>query len=124
MNAKTTLPISEGRKKIFQIAEDVQKPDVYYTFTEKGRPKAVMMSFEEFESWKETLEVMKDFPDLDKDVEKVEKDIKSGAWKKYPSLEEVMAEHGFVLADKSKKKYGAVENQARKKSQKRSGKNS
>lgn len=41
---------------------------MYYTLTDKGRPKAVVMSAEEFESWAETLEVMRDFPNLDKDI--------------------------------------------------------
>lgn len=35
MRIKTTIPISEARKKIFKIAEEVQKPDNYYTLTEK-----------------------------------------------------------------------------------------
>ena len=48
MDAKTTLSISEARKKIFKIAEQVQKPATHYTLTEKGKPKAVMMSAEEF----------------------------------------------------------------------------
>lgn len=50
MKNKTTLPITEARKKIFGIAEDVQKTGVYYTLTEHGRPKMVMLSAEKFES--------------------------------------------------------------------------
>lgn len=106
----TTLPITEARKKIFDIAEAVQKPGVQYTLTEKGRPKAVMMSAEEYDSLMETLEVYKDFPDLDKDIKEVDRDIKSGAYKKYPTLEEVMAEYGYVLAEKPKHRYGVSNN--------------
>lgn len=97
MNTKTTLPISEARKKIFKIAEDVQKPSTYYTLTEKGRPKAVILSAEEFESWQETLEVSRDFPNLEKEIKMAERDYKK---KKYATLEEVLAKEGFVLADK------------------------
>jgi len=89
MNTKTTLPISEARKKIFQIAEDIQNPYVYYTLTERGRPKAVLMSADEFESWQETLEVMKAFPDLKKDAARVRQDVKSGAVKRYKTLDEL-----------------------------------
>jgi len=118
MNTKTTIPISEARKKIFQIAEEVQKPSNYYTLTEKGRPKVVMMSAEEFESWQETIEVVRDFPDLAKDVKKADRAVKTGEYKKWATLEDVMAKYGYVIADKGKNKYG-VGNKIRKKSAKR-----
>jgi prevent-host-death family protein len=50
MKIKNTLPISEARKNIFSIAKEIQKSEVYYTLTEKGRPKVVMLSAEKFES--------------------------------------------------------------------------
>ncbi len=98
MDTKTTLSISEARKKIFDIAKNVQKYNKYYTLTEKGRPKAVIMSAEEFESWAETLEVMKDFPDLKKDVKEARKDFASGRYKKYTTLEEILKKEGYVMA--------------------------
>lgn len=97
MDAKTTLSISEARKKIFKIAEKVQRHSTYYTLTEKGKPKAVVLSAEEFESWQETLEVARLFPDLAKDIKKAEKDYKN---KKYATLEDVLLKEGFVLAEK------------------------
>jgi len=105
MNTKTTLPISEARRKIFEIAEEVQKPSNYYTLTEKGRAKAVIMSAEDFESWQETMEVMREFPDLDKEAKKIDRAIKTGEYKKWLGLDDVMAKYGYVLADKSKNKY-------------------
>ncbi len=106
MNPKTTLPISEARKKIFEIAKEVQKPGNYYTFTEKGRPKAVLMSVEEFESWQETLEIMREFPKLEKDVKEVEAAVKSGEYKNWTTLEELLTKEGFIVSDKAAKKYG------------------
>ena len=100
MNIKTTLPISEARRKIFDIAEEVQKPNKYYTLTEKGRPKAVIMSAEEFESWAETLEVMKDFPDLDKDIREARREFQAG---KYITLEEKLKKEGFYRKDEARK---------------------
>jgi len=123
MNTKTTLSISEARKKIFEIAEKVQKPSTYYILTERGRPKVAFMSAEEFESWQETLEVMRDFPDLEKDIKKIDRDVKSNEYKNYPTLEEVLGEYGFILADKSKTKYG-LSNKVRAKGKKATGKNS
>lgn len=106
MNTKTTLSISEARKRIFDIADDVQRPGVRYTFTDRGKPKAVLMSAEDFESLEETLEVLRIFPNLDQDIDEVHRDIKTGAYKKYITLEELLAKDGFVLAEKSKKGYG------------------
>jgi len=97
MDAKTTLSISEARKKIFNIAKMVQKPSTHYTLTEKGRPKVVVMSTDEFESWQETLEVIRDFPSLDKDIEKAEREYKKG---NHLFLEDVLAKEGFILANK------------------------
>ncbi len=119
MDTKTTIPISEARKRIFEIAEAVQKPNIHYTFTENGRPKAVMMSAEEFESWRETMEVARDFPDLKKDIAEAERAYAKG---NYLTLEEVLAEEGYVLADKSKYKY-AVSRHHPAKNSRRSRKN-
>ena len=113
MNTKTTLPITEARKRIFDIAEQVQKPGVIYTFTEKGKPKAVMMSAEEYESWAETLEVMQDFPDLKKDIEETDRAIKSGEYKKWPTLDGLLAKEGYVLKDKAGRKYASIKTQAK-----------
>jgi prevent-host-death family protein len=93
MNSKTTISISEARKKIFEIANDVQAPNNMYTLTENGKPKAVLMSADEFESWMETLEVVKDFPDLKKDINKFENDLKDKKHKDYVSLEDVLKKH-------------------------------
>jgi len=105
MDIKTTLPISEARKKIFEIAKDVQRPSRYYTLTEKGRPKAVIISAEEFESWQETIEVMREFPNLDKDIARVDCAVKSGKHKEWTTLNGLLKEYGYVLSDKGKDKY-------------------
>lgn len=111
---KNIISISEARGRIFEIAKDAQKPGRYYTFTENGRPKVVLMSAEEFDSWQETLEVMSMFPDLSKDVKEVDRAIKTGEYKKWASLDDIMSKCGYILADKGKKKYG-VGNKIRKK---------
>lgn len=119
MNPKYTLPISEARKKIFEIAEEVQKLDTYYVLTEKGRPKAVILSYEEYDSLMETLEVMQEVPDLDKEIKELDDDIKTGRYKTYTTLEQLLAKDGFVLAEKAKEQYG-VSSKTQAKSGKRS----
>ncbi len=106
--AKKIIPITEGRKKLFKIAEEIQKPDTYYTFTVDGKPQVVLMSKDEFDSFMETMEILSD-PEIMKDLKKADEDFKKG---RYSSWEEVRKKLGFeeepklVLRDKSKKKYG------------------
>ena len=104
MDIKTTLPISEARKKIFEIAEEVQRPGKQYTLTEKGKPKAVVMSAEEFESWQETLEVMREVPNLDREIKEFRKDLAAGAYRKYSTLEDILSKEGYVKAGQSNRK--------------------
>jgi len=100
MDVKTTIPISEARRRFFEINDEVQIPGRYYMFTEKGRPKSVLMSAEEFESWQETLEVMRDFPNLKKDIMESEKEYKRG---EYMTLEDLLKEEGITLSYHKKK---------------------
>lgn len=108
MNNSRTLSITEARKKIFQIVDDVNSVNKHYTLTEKGIPKVVLMSVEEFESWKETIELLEEDPNIFKDLKKAEEEIKKGH---YYTLDEVMEHLGYTqknklfLRDKSKKKY-------------------
>lgn len=79
MDTKNTFTISEARRRIFEIAEKVQVPNTYVTLTESGKPKVVILSSEEFDSWMETLEVTKDFPELKKDIKQAKKEVKKKA---------------------------------------------
>ena len=111
MNTQTTVTTTQARKEIFKITDDVQKPGRYYTLTENGIPKAVLMSAEEFESWAETLEVMREFPDLDKDIAEADSAVKTGAYKQWPTLDDIKKAYripssSMAVAEKPKKKYG------------------
>ncbi len=100
MNTKNTLSISEARKKLFEMAKKVQISSTHYILTDKGRPKVALMSAEEFESWQETLEVLGDLPDLEKNIEKAEREYKKGITS---TLEDILSKEGYFLAEKSKK---------------------
>lgn len=104
-NIKTTIPISEARKRIFDIAKEVQTPNRVYTLTDAGRPKAVIMSADEYESMIETMEVNRLFPDLDKDIAETKEAIRTGEYKKWPTLDDLKRDWGFAVAEKPKKKY-------------------
>lgn len=106
INIKTTISISEARKRIFDIANEVQAPNKVYTLTADGRPKAVIMSAEEYESWMETMEVLREFPDLDKEVAETDEAVRTGEYKKWATLEDMIARRPLAVAEKSKKTYG------------------
>ncbi|TRZ81438.1 type II toxin-antitoxin system Phd/YefM family antitoxin [bacterium] len=103
---KNIISISEARSRIFEIANEVQTPNKVYTLTSDGKPKAVIMSAEEYESMIETMEVERIFPDLDKDIAETKEALKTGEYKKWPTLKDLQKDWGFAVAEESKKKYG------------------
>jgi antitoxin YefM len=106
MDIKTTISITEARKRIFDITEKVQTPNRVYTLTSGGKPKAVIMSAEEYESMLETMEVERIFPALDKEISETNKALRTGDYKKWPTLQNLKKDWGFAVAEKSEKKYG------------------
>lgn len=108
MDIKRTISISEARKRIFKIADEVQAQNKAYTLTADGKPKAVIMSAKEYESWVETMEVLSDFPDIRKDIAETEEAIRTGEYKKWSTLNDLQRDWGMAVqvAEKPKKKYG------------------
>ncbi|MBI3752632.1 MAG: type II toxin-antitoxin system Phd/YefM family antitoxin [Deltaproteobacteria bacterium] len=51
------LSLSEAKAKLSGLVEDVHTADEEVVITKNGRPAAVLISPDEFESWKETLAV-------------------------------------------------------------------
>ena len=54
------LPLAEAKAKLSQLVADVASTDEEVTITKNGRAAAVLVSYEEFESWQETLAVLSD----------------------------------------------------------------
>ncbi|KKR92369.1 MAG: hypothetical protein UU73_C0006G0017 [Candidatus Daviesbacteria bacterium GW2011_GWA1_41_61] len=72
-----TLPITEARASLTNLVDRVSKNLDEYIVTVNGKPAAVIMSAQEYESWKETNEILND-PGLMKAIREGEKDIKKG----------------------------------------------
>lgn len=72
-----TLPITKAREDLTKLVENAQKRLDEYIITVNGSPAAVLMSVAEYESWKETNEIMSD-PELMKAIREGEEDIKKG----------------------------------------------
>lgn len=108
---KKTIPITQARKEIFKIAEDVQHPDTYYEITIDGKSKVIVMSRDEFVSIMETMDVMSD-PDMIKELRESEEDFRRGD---YVTLDEIKDKIGIrsadlILRDKAKSSYQAKKN--------------
>lgn len=55
-----TLSLSEAKAKLSGLVEEVERRDEEVVITRNGRPAAVLVSPDEYESWKETLAVRAD----------------------------------------------------------------
>ena len=97
---KKFMTATKARKNFYAVIDAAGHPGVAVAITHAGMPKVVIMSFEEYEGWQETMEIMAD-PVLNKDLEEAMKDMKAGNLHKNTiSLDEVKKR----LAKKSKKK--------------------
>jgi len=50
-----TLSLSEAKMKLSELIDRVHSTDEEVVITKNGRPAAVLISPDEFESWKETI---------------------------------------------------------------------
>ena len=55
-----TLSLSEAKMKLSELIERVQTTDTEVVITKNGRPAAVLVSADEFDGWKETIEIKSD----------------------------------------------------------------
>lgn len=72
-----TLPITKAREDLTTLVENANKRLDEYVITVNGVPAAVLISAEEYESWKETNDIMSD-PQLLKAIKQGEKEIREG----------------------------------------------
>ncbi len=92
------ITATKARSKFFDIIKetgDVSGSPV--TVTLDGNPRAVIIPFEEYESWLETLEILKDSKVM-KEIRKSREDFKK---KDYVHLDEVLEEEGYINKDKN-----------------------
>lgn len=87
-----TIPVSEVRQTLPDLITRMHKLLDRVIITRKGKPEAVMMAFDEYESWVETLEFMSR-PETLKGIREGRADLKAGRSR---SFEEVFGEplHG------------------------------
>jgi antitoxin YefM len=72
-----TLPITKAREELTKLVENADKKLEEYVITVNGVPAAVLISAAEYESWKETNEILSD-KSLMKAIKQGEKEIAEG----------------------------------------------
>lgn len=55
-----TLSLSETKAKLNDLVDEVERRNKQVVITRNGRPAAVLVSPDEYESWKETLAIRAD----------------------------------------------------------------
>lgn len=55
-----TLPLSEVKSKLSELVNAVERRDEVVTITRNGKPVAIIVSENEYEGWRETVEIMRD----------------------------------------------------------------
>ncbi len=72
-----TLPITEARQNLTTLVDRANKRLDEYVITVNGKPAAVLMSAREYDSWRETNEILADRK-LMKAIKQGEKDMEKG----------------------------------------------
>ena len=83
-----TLPLSEVKIKFSELVDSVVTRDDEIVITRNGKPVAVLLNAEEYDSWKETQEI-KSNPLLMAQIRKGLNDIRKGRTKKYASVDKL-----------------------------------
>lgn len=81
----TTLSITQARNELPQLVNSAKKKLSEFIITVNGSPAAVLISAAEYESWKETNEILAN-PSLMKAIKKGEEDIKAGRMHDWKSV--------------------------------------
>ncbi len=54
------LPLAEAKARLSELVAGLEKADDEVTITKNGRAAAVLVSHDEFERWRETLDILSD----------------------------------------------------------------
>ena len=81
----THLTVTETKVHLLDIIRKTDKTMQRFIISRNGKPRAIIMSIDEYESWIETLEVLSDGKTMG-DIEKAQKELDEG---KYCTVEEV-----------------------------------
>lgn len=77
MPVNKVVSSAEARASLASLLNEIEDLENHIIITRRGKPSAIILSYEEYERLLETLDVLSD-PELMKAVQKGEEDIKKG----------------------------------------------
>lgn len=86
-----TLPLSEVKMKLSALVDEVNTTDEEIVVTKNGRPVAILVSPDEYDSWKETVAIHSD-PAFLEEIKKGLGQLKDSKQTKLYSLEELFTD--------------------------------
>ena len=86
----STLPLSDAKARLSQIADEVHRTHERVTITKNGRSYLVLMAAEDLESMEATLELLSD-PDAIARVQEARQDLAAGRGTDAAQMTELMA---------------------------------
>ena len=86
-----TLPITEARNNFLSLVKEADKTFERFVITKKGKPTAVVLSYDEFEGWLETLDILSSRKWV-KDLIKAEGEFKKGRFLSFKPVRQVQEE--------------------------------
>jgi len=85
-----TVPFSDARARLSELLDEVRGSQEHVVITRNGRPVALLMSLDEYESLEETIEVLSD-EDLMEQLRQSEEDVKAG---RLVDLDDLLKKYG------------------------------
>ena len=83
-----TLSLSEVKMKLSSLVDDITRRDDEIIITRNGKPAAVLLSADEYESWTETHTVLSD-KDLMRQIRQSMKEYKEKRFNSFKSVDEL-----------------------------------
>ena len=84
------VPFTDARATLSDLLDLVENEQEHVVITRKGKPIAIVMSVDEWESWEETIDVLSDPAAMDA-LRASEEDVKAG---RLVDLDEVLRRYG------------------------------
>jgi len=86
------VPFTDARATLSDLLDLVENEQEHVIITRQGKPIAIVMSVDEWESWEETIDVLSD-PDAMEALRLSEEDVKAG---RLVDLDEVKRDLGLA----------------------------
>ena len=72
-----SMTVTEAKAHLLEIIRKADESMQHIIISKNGKPKAIIMSIDEYEGWLETLEIISDKAAI-KDIEEARKELKEG----------------------------------------------